>query len=205
MSENTSSAEKPLVKEKKTLDYRIALAIMIVMIVCALLNGASKAWKKNRSSVDAAYVVLEENLQQRVETAYNLLTVAGRYLASDDSLIAAVKSDLKTMESAGASADMETRVKAGYSFPTDAQSLLKALSGNQAVQNDSRDKMYVELMLPQAVEQCSGTAAMESYRSASQSYNDGLRSFSGFLARLTGVSFAPTLETVSSSQSAAAE
>ena len=190
MSENNAAnEEKTFVKEKKSLDPRIALAIMIVMICCALCIGANKVWKKNRVSVDAAYIAWEDNIQQRVETAYNLLIVAGRYLPATDAQVASVRNDLKTMESA----DTADRVSAGETFLTDAQSLLASLAANQAVQSDSRDTMYVTLMLPQAVEQCSNNAAMTAYNAAAQSYNDGLRSFSGLLARLTGIDYAPTL------------
>ena len=190
MSENNAAnEEKTFVKEKKSLDPRIALAIMIVMVCCALCIGANKAWKKNRVSVDAAYIAWEDNIQQRVETAYNLLTVAGRYLPATDAQVASVRNDLKTMESA----DTADQVSAGETFLTDAQSLLASLAANQAVQGDSRDTMYVTLMLPQAVEQCSNNAAMTAYNAAAQSYNDGLRSFSGLLARLTGIDYAPTL------------
>lgn len=190
MSENNAAnEEKTFVKEKKSLDPRIALAIMIVMICCALCIGANKAWKKNRVSVDAAYIAWEDNIQQRVEPAYNLLTVAGRYLPATDAQVASVRNDLKTMESA----DTADRVSAGETFLTDAQGLLASLAANQAVQGDSRDTMYVTLMLPQAVEQCSNNAAMTAYNAAAQSYNDGLRSFSGLLARLTGIDYAPTL------------
>ena len=190
MSENNAAnEEKTLVQEKKSLDPRIALVIMIVMICCALCIGANKAWKKNHVSVDAAYIAWEDNIQQRVETAYNLLTVAGRYLPATDVQMVSVRNDLKTMESA----DAADRVSAGETFLTDAQSLLASLAANQAVQGDSRDTMYVTLMLPQAVEQCSNNAAMTAYNAAAQSYNDGLRSFSGLLARLTGIDYAPTL------------
>ena len=192
MSENNAAnEEKAFVKEKKSLDPRVALAIMIVMVCCALCIGANKAWKKNRVSVDAAYTVWEDNIQQRVETAYNLLTVAGRYLPSEDAQLASVRSDLKTMECA----DTASRMSAGEAFLTDAQALLTNLASNPSVQSDSRDNMYVTLMLPQAVEQCSNNAATTAYNAAAQSYNDGLRSFSGLLARLTGIDFAPVLNT----------
>ena len=196
MSENNAaSEEKTFVKEKKSLDPRVALAIMIVMVCCALCIGANKAWKKNRVSVDAAYIAWEDNIQQRVETAYNLLTVAGRYLPAEDAQLASVRDDLKTMEAA----DMTDRDSAGETFLTDAQALLAKLASNQTVQSDSRDNMYVTLMLPQAVEQCSNSAAKAAYNAAAQSFNDGLHSFSGLLARLTGIDFAPTL-TVSASE-----
>ena len=51
-TENTvPSSEIPVPEEKKGLDPRIAFVLMIIMIICALLIGANKAWKKNHSGV----------------------------------------------------------------------------------------------------------------------------------------------------------
>ena len=187
---NTANAEEKYTKEKKGLDPRIALALMVVMICCSLCIGANKAWKKNRAGVDAAYTVWQENLQQRVETAYNLLTVAGRYRGADDAAVAAVRADIKGMEND----DLDISAVAAQSFLTDAQALLSALAADSVVQNDARDRMYATLMLPQALEQCSNDAARAAYNTTAQRYNDGLRSFSGLLARLTGIGWAHTLE-----------
>ena len=195
MSERTeNAAETTPVKEKKTLDYRIALALMIVMIIIALFNGASKAWKKNRVSVDTAYEAWLENVQQRVETGYNILTVAGRYLPDTDPGVASVKTDLANMQATTKEAALNNRFHASEAFIIDGKALLDALNSNAAVQADTRDHMYVSLMLPQALEQCGNTAAMTSYNTAAQAYNDGMKSFSGLLARLTGVDYAPILD-----------
>ena len=184
MEENAVNPEQTLKKEKKSLDPRIAFALMVIMIICSLLIGANKAWKKNREGVDTSFAVWQENVQQRVETAYNLLTVAGRYVPADDAQYAGIQSDLNEMKS---SADINRQAAAGQRFITDAKQLLQTLSGSAAVQNDARDKMYVELMLPQALEQCGNSAALNAYNTAAESFNSGLRSVSGLLARLTGV------------------
>ena len=195
MSENTASAEKVLTKEKKTLDYRIALALMVIMIIIALFNGASKAWKKNRAGVVVAYAQWQENVQQRVETAYNILTVAGRYMAVGDARVVSVKNDLNGMQASGyADASANQQAAACENFIQDAAALLDALADEQQVQQDARDAMYVNLMLPQAVEQCSNTAALSAYNDAAQAYNAGLNSFSGFLARMIGIDYAQTVD-----------
>ena len=196
MSENTANTENVLTREKKTLDYRIALVLMIIMIIIALFNGASKAWKKNRVAVDAAYAQWQENVQQRVETAYNILTVAGRHMSGNDARVVSVKNDLNDMQ-AGGSAGFSANQQAAAceSFIRDAAALLNALAEEQQVQQDARDAMYVHLMLPQAVEQCSNTAALTAYNEAARAYNAGLDSFSGFLARIIGIDYAPTVDT----------
>ena len=191
-AEQTMHAEQQEKKQKKELDPRIAFALMVVMVFCALCIGANKAWTKNRANVTASFSVLQENVQQRVETAYNLLTVAGRYLPAEDEGIVAVKQDLQAMESGiNNESAIASVADAGEQFSLDAQALLTQLSNNSAVARDSRDSMYVSMMLPQAVEQCSNASALQAYNAAAESFNDGMHSFSGLLARLTGVDYAP--------------
>lgn len=195
MSEQAAPAEQvTTTKEKKSLDPRIAFCIMIVMICIALCIGARKAWIEKRVVVDTAYAEWQENVEQRVETGYNLLTVAGRYLSSDDTLIAALKNDVALMETATKGiADGVEAAAASQQFVKDANALLSALSSNSAVMADSRDNMYVSSMLPQAVEQSGRDAAQQAYNTTAESFNKGMRSFSGFLAHLTGVEYAVEL------------
>lgn len=196
MSENAAAAEAPLRKEKKSLDPRIALALMIVMVIIALCNGAHKAWTKNRQGVNASYTVWQENIEQRIETAYNILTVGGRYLAADHAQMAALKADITAMQQSDAASQkaLNAQAEAGARFLTDGSALLTTLQSDSRVQADSRDSMYVTLMLPQALEQCGSDTALADYNAAAQSYNQGMRSFSGLLAKLTGVSAAPTVQ-----------
>ena len=198
MSENTDQpAEALLQEEKRSLDPRAAFVLMVIMIICALLIGANKAWKKNRSGVNDGYEIWLESNEQRCETAYNLLTVADRYLPESSSLTSAVRADLLVMEQSASMDHMQSCVEAGSRFLKDASALLTDLAGNQDVLQDARDSMYVKLMLPQAVEQCANTAALDAYNKAAASYNAGMHSFSGMLARLTGVDYAPVIDTVS--------
>lgn len=192
MSEQAAPAEQVTnTKEKKTLDPRIAFCIMIVMICIALCIGARKAWIEKRIVVETAYAEWQENLEQRVETGYNLLTVAGRYLSQDDPLFSAMKNDVALMETATKGiADGVEAAAASQQFVNDANALLSAMSANPAVLSDSRDNMYVSSMLPQAVEQSGRDAAQQAYNTTAESFNKGMRSFSGFLAHLTGVDYA---------------
>ncbi len=192
MSENQINAEPTPVAEKKGLDPRIAFALMVVMIVCAFLIGANKAWKKNRAGLDASYMAWQENTQQRVETAYNLLTVAGRYYAQDDPQIAAVRKELTVMENTAG--DLAARVNAASNFLRDGKQLLTDLAEKTQAAGDKRDTWYATQMLPQMLDQCGSDAALADYNIAVMEYNGGLHSFSGWLARLTGVKYASYAE-----------
>ena len=84
-------------KVKKSLHPAIACALMVIMLCCALLNGAHKAWTKEQNALEQYRAAVLESVQARVETANNLLTVAGRYTGASDPLYAAVQSDLRSM------------------------------------------------------------------------------------------------------------
>lgn len=178
--------------EKKGLQTVIAFLLMVVMVVCSLFIGANKAWTKRWNEVNASRMPAEATLTLRTETAYNLLTVAGRYLPADNGAYAAVLADLSLMQDEDEW--LSDRAEASCNFQEDAKKLLSVLAANAQVQNDSRDHMYVTLMLPQAVEQCANNAAFTAYDTAASSYNNSLNSFSGLLARMTGVEYAELFE-----------
>lgn len=177
--------------EKKGLHPAIALCLMIVMVAVSLLIGANKAWSERENVVKLGLAEAEEMIMLRVETAYNLSTVARRYVSEGDPLYAALQQDLREMENTDL--PLARRGKACDAFLNDAQALLDALKNDDGVQADSRDRMYVMQMLPQAVEQCrNNDDAISAYDKMAQSYNDGLDSFSGWLAQLTNVNRAET-------------
>ncbi len=178
--------------EKKGLQTVLAFVLMIVMVVCSLFIGAHKAWAKRWDEVNVSLAQAEEVLKLRTETAYNLLTVAGRYLPESDAGYAAVSGDLRQMQDTAEG--LFERADASIRFQSDAQALLTALAKNAQVRSDSCDRMYVTLMLPQAVEQCANNAAFTAYDAAAGSYNSALNSFSGQLARITGIKYAELFE-----------
>ena len=198
MSEQAASAEQVIsTKEKKSLDPRIAFCIMIIMICIALCIGARKAWIEKRIVVDTAYAEWQDNIEQRIETGYNLLTVAGRYLSQEDPLVTALKNDITSMETATkSSSDGIEAAAASQAFVKDANALLSIMSTDSAVISDSRDNMYVSSMLPQAVEQSGRDAALQAYNTTAESFNKGMHSFSGFLAHLTGIDYAIELPVI---------
>ncbi len=173
-------------KVKKSLHPAIACALMVIMLCGALLNGAHKAWTKEQNALEQYRAAVLESVQARVETANNLLTVAGRYTGASDPLYAAVQSDLRSMENGKTTFS----VVSVQQFHDDAQALLQSLAQRQDVQADGRDNMYVTQMLPQAVDMCLSSDSAVAYNEAATSYNERMHSFSGLLARWTGVSYA---------------
>lgn len=161
----------------------VCFVLMLVMVAGALLNGAGKAYAQKRTAVDQAWKECVASVQERTETAYNLLTVAGRYLSPEDADYAKVAEDLKSLQNAESTGSCVSVTV----FKADATALLTKLAAMENVKKDSRDSMYVTQMLPQAVEQCSGIEAISAYNTAADNYNSSLNSFSGFLAGLAGV------------------
>lgn len=181
--------------EKKGLHPAIACAIMCVMLACALCMGANRGWTKERKSLDGEVSALNAALSARAETAYNLLTVAARHMDESDARLAQLRGDIKLLENA--SAPLAERAAASARYQPACKEILSALAALPGVQSDSRDVMYVIQMLPQAVEQCASQGAQQAYNEAAEAYNARMRkSFSGLLARLTGVDFAPSFAAV---------
>lgn len=174
-------------KNKKSLHPALACVLMVLMLCCALLIGANKAWTKEKQPLQEYQKALVESLQTRVETAYNLLTVAGRYVDGADAQYAAVQADLRSMETGMTSFCCVP----AQQFCTDAQALLKTLAQRADVQADGRDNMYVTQMLPQAVDMCLSSDATVAYNNVAQAFNSRMASFSGLLAKWTGVESAP--------------
>ncbi len=177
-------------EEKNGLRPVIACVLMVIMLCCALIIGARKGWTKEQNALQQYREAVLESVQARVETAYNLLTVAGRYMSADDTLYAAVKDDLQSLENGKTTFS----VVSTRQFQLDAQALLKALAERTDVQADARDNMYVTQMLPQAVEMCMSSDAITAYNEAASDCNDRMHSFSGMLARLTGMQYAALFE-----------
>ena len=67
--------------------------------------------------------------------------------------------------------------------------MLEKLRGLESVQNDKRDLMYVQSLLPQMLSESGELTAQNDYNRAARSYNERLYGsvFSGRIARLLGV------------------
>lgn len=162
-----------------------AFVLMVVLVIASVGIGAYRGWSQERARVEETYAGLENMLQTRVETAYNVLTVAKRHPDAGAERIRQVE-QLKDLLESGAS--LPAKAKANQQLSQDAAELLAHLSALSSVQNDSRDKMYVESYLPQMLEQSEEKTAGANYNSAAREFNQKLNStFSGFLAKLMGI------------------
>ncbi|MBR1585999.1 MAG: LemA family protein [Clostridia bacterium] len=162
-----------------------AVAIMVILVVFSVCFGAYRGWNREKALVNETYAGLENMLQTRVESAYNLLTVAARHMPSGNELLQRVANERDVLEG---KYSLREKAKANEGLTGDAAMLLQALAGLDSVKNDSRDRMYVESYLPQMLAESESLTAKASYNTAAKEFNESLRgSFSGWLARLMNV------------------
>ena len=139
-----------------------AFLLMLCLVLVAVGVGAHQGWSQERARVEENYQTLEKILSTRVESAYNLLTVARRHLPETHEQIIHIARARDVLEG---NASLPEKAQASALLSQNADALLLILSSLPSVQADDRDLMYAESYLPQMLEE----------------------SFSGMLARLLGV------------------
>ena len=163
----------------------IAFLLMLCLVIAAVGIGAYQGWSNEKKAVEDTYAGLEKMIRARVESAYNLLTVAGRHLPGTDAHMAQLISARDVLES---DAPLPQKAAANEALSKSAGEILSALSALPSVQADSRDKMYVESYLPQMLEESEARTAGAAYNTAAAAFNRELEeSLSGFVARLLGI------------------
>lgn len=159
--------------------------LMVFMVLFSVCFGAYRGWSEERARVEETYAGLENMIHTRVESAYNLLTVAARHLDKNDEAFKRVTADRDVLEG---KYSLSQKALANESLTKDAETLLGALASLPTVQQDSRDKMYVESYLPQMLAESEERAAGANYNTAAAEFNSRLEgSFSGWLASLMGI------------------
>lgn len=162
-----------------------ALLLMLVLLASALGIGAYKGWAEEYRQVLDAQSSLVDMLTACREVAYNIATVAKRHISPDDPLLQSIRESLQVLESGES---LPRKAAANQRLAADAQQVLTKLESLSSVQNDERDSMYVENLLPQALEQSAQWTQETLYNQRALSFNKGLQgSFSGMIARLLGV------------------
>ena len=164
-----------------------AIAIMVILIAGGVILGAYRGWNDERVLVNETRAGLENMLQTRVESAYNVLAVAKRHIPVTDEAYQHVAQDLKALEDK--SDNLAPRAEANEALTADAAALLDKLAQLDSVKNDSRDNMYVTSYLPQMLAQSEQKTAGAAYNQAAAEFNSRMNgTFSGWLARtLLGV------------------
>ena len=162
-----------------------AAVIMVILALGSVVLGAYRGWTMERSLVDETYAGLEAMLHTRVESAYNLLTVANRHLEGSDPLIKSVARERDVLEG---KSSLKEKAAANEQLTADAAALLERLAALPSVQNDSRDSMYVADYLPQMLSESESLTTKANYNTAAREFNQSLKgSLSGYLARLMGI------------------
>ena len=162
-----------------------AFLILVCVVIFSLCFGAYRGWSQERSRVEENYAGLESMLRTRVESAYNVLTVARRHLNETDEALQSVIRDRNILEG---KYSLSEKARANEALTRDAGELLQKLAGLESVSRDERDSMYVTSYLPQMLTESEAKAAGANYNSAAAEFNEKLQStFSGWIARVLGI------------------
>ncbi len=163
----------------------IAFVLMTAMVMTALSWGAWKHWSAQRVQVDQTLDTLSDMLTTRREVIANILTVAARHLSKDDALIADVEKDKNLL---AGTQSLALKAEANERLSQNARALLAKLTKIPSVVTDVRDSMYVNQMLPQALEQSASMVQEAAYNAQAESFNRRISgSFSGSLAKFLGL------------------
>ena len=174
----------------------ISWVLLVVMIIGALLFGAYRGWTGEYADVTKAAASLREAYTARMETAYNVLTVAKRHLPAGSERIAAVSGDHAAFS--GRQASLADLHRASEKLTADAAEVSTELRGQESLQADERDSMYASQLLPQMLDSTENLVRAEEkvYSEMTGDYNARFDKYriSSFLAGLFGVSRAETLD-----------
>jgi hypothetical protein len=162
-----------------------AFVLMAALVLTALSWGALNHWSAQREQVDQTLGTLSDMLTTRREVIANILTVAARHLPKDDALIAEVEKDKDLL---AGTQSLPLKAEANERLSQNARELLAKLAKTPSVVSDVRDSMYVNQMLPQALEQSASMVQEAAYNNQAESFNRQIsESFSGSLAKFLGV------------------
>jgi hypothetical protein len=165
-----------------------AFFLMILMVLFGVVYGAYHGWNEERIQVEETWAGLESMIQARVESAYNVLTVARRHLPEGHEALLRLQKAKDTLEG---NAPLSEKAAANEELTLAAKDVLLLLVQAESVQKDSRDKMYAESYLPQMLSQSEEKTAGAQYNIAAAQFNERLSaSFSGKIASLLGVKMA---------------
>lgn len=162
----------------------LAFLSMLLMFAISIGFGAVSGWHKEYNAVQQMLLPLNDVLDARREVGYNTLTVAKRHLPKDDKRIEAVTASISALEKSLSLVDKHT---VNTRLTKEVKALLSALSDSSSIQQDERDTMYVNQLLPQALEQSEIWVDQSAYDNSAERYNNGLtKTLSGHIARLFG-------------------
>ncbi|NLC33583.1 MAG: hypothetical protein GX781_09860 [Clostridiales bacterium] len=163
----------------------LAFLVMIILLSGAISLGAYRGWSEKKLAVEKSMDSLFEMLTARREIGSNILSVAQRYLPKDHEMMAGLHQDIADLARESSFTQL---ANANEHFEQHAASLLATLKSLPSVQNNDRDLMYVEQMLPQALEKSARMTEQTEYNQQAMAFNTEMdQLFSGKIAQLLGI------------------
>ncbi|MEA4920527.1 MAG: LemA family protein [Clostridiaceae bacterium] len=159
---------------------RTAASIMAAMIALSILLGAYRSGARLYSQVENAFyngakdngIGIASDLTQRSESSVNLVTVAKRYLESDNSLLSNVQSAVSGLNSADS---LYEKYQANKDLDAAMSALYDGMSGLRLSEKDEsyRKSLYADFT------SASMTMSHDSYNETAIEYNREISSFPG--------------------------
>jgi len=163
---------------------RFAVIAMVAMMLIALLLGTSKAFSSMQQYVQTLFydgtTGISKDLDDRINTAYNLTTVATRYLDSGDPAVAEV---LAAREALTSASGVSEKYRANVRLTDATTALYEKLGTLPLSEQDAKYRRSLDADLRSSNEIISHS----DYNLAAAEFNKGLSTFpASVLARLLG-------------------
>lgn len=170
-------------------DPKVACIIMVVAIVLSILLGGHRSLSAEASKVEDIFyngvdgdgLGVNSDLSHRVELAYNMVTIAKRYLPADDVDIKQVIGACSALENSGNPSD---KIRANNELQLACVSLYERLEGSDLSQTDAeyRDDLMTNLYSRNHI------ISLDGYNQKALEFNISLNRFpANILSRITGI------------------
>jgi len=168
---------------------RFAVAGMIVLIILSVFVGAARSLYPMRSEaqqiffegVDKDGLGIQNDLNKRIELAYNLVTVARKYCENDTEEIKAVLSARDELTNAGS---IKEKYRANVYLTEVTEDLVNELASYSLSEKDEKYRKEIRDDLASRNEIISS----DGYNAAASKFNSELSSFpASIIGRLVGV------------------
>jgi LemA protein len=170
-------------------DSRFAAIVMALLIVSGSLLGAGKSLRGLKNAADAAFYSgvgssgfsIQRDLDERVISATNLITVARRYLPESDG---ALQSFVKARDDLAGANGIREKFDANVKLSAAAADLVSRAEREPL---DDRDAAYLR-SIPVDMQSRNDTISRDGYNDFAAQYNDTLSRFpANFFAAVLGI------------------
>ena len=170
---------------------KIAIAVMLLMIIISIPFGGYRSLNKlykevNRTfyqGVDGDGLGIENDLNNRIDNSYNLVTIAKKYIDSENDVI---KNTLKAREELVNSQSIAEKYRANLSLTEAVEELYTAL-GDESLGLSDQDKTYRRSLYSNLTSR-NDTISHDGYNDKAAEFNSTLESFpASLISRLVGI------------------